>query len=182
MSEYHHCSNYWRPPSSATQWWILESQAKKRTHWIETLAATHMGGDGLWNTGRMQKQNSFVLLRQLGSLSNFHLFLWQLKHLEITFSSMEEWFFFFLPLAVIVIRILISKVECREENEGKKSTQKILNWKKQRDNWSCLTAWMLHLWFPPIPGCSDLAHGCLPTYQHGVARALLKVIPSCHSK
>lgn len=31
---------------------------KKLTHWIETLAATHMGGDGLWNTGRMQKQKS----------------------------------------------------------------------------------------------------------------------------
>ena len=85
---------------------------------------THMGGDGLWNTGRMQKQNSFVLLRQLGSLSNFHLFLWQLKHLEITFSSMEEWFFFSLPLAVIVIRILISKVECREENDWKKKAHK----------------------------------------------------------
>lgn len=132
--------------------------------------------------GRMGKTKSFVLLWQLASLSNFRLFLWQLKHLEITFSSMEEWFFF-LPLAVRVIRILISKVEYGEEKGWKKSTQKILNWKRNKRATKAASQLECYSpdFLPPWILC-DLAQGSpLLTPALG-ASALLNVIPSCHSK
>ena len=113
--------------------------------------------------GRMGKQNSFVLLWQLASLSNFRLFLWQLKHLEITFSSMEEWFFFFLPLAVRVIRILISKVECREENDWKKKEEDSQLEEKQTKAASQLECYTHD--FPPPWTLCDLMH-CSPLPLH----------------
>lgn len=132
----------------------------------------------------MGKQNSFVLLWQPASLSNFRLFLWQLKHLEITFAPWRM-IFFFLPLAVRVIRILISKVECREEND----------WKKKK-------AYKRSSFGGEIKGQPRLPHGValssmtplgqilgtsahycpLASHQHLRAEAPWNTIPTCHSK
>lgn len=91
----------------------------------------------LGEINKMRQHHWLVLHWQPASLSDFNWFLWQLKHPEITFSSMEEWFSL-LVLTVRVIRILISKVENVQHREGGKSLkEKHMNesqlLEKQRD-------------------------------------------------
>lgn len=131
-------------------------------------------------------QNSWpISLWQPVSLFNFHSFLWQLKHLEITFSSMEDWFFFFpLALAIRVIRILISETIRTEKYHGEKKNIKYSpEQERQREldealSLDCYSSTCRSM----LESMTLTQHCLLDLWQCQASGALKSTFISCHSE